>query len=152
MIYPYTYIQRYHMYGIYPYGSKYLLRKCLEYNLLWFGGLSTFSDSVWIHIYIYIIYIYMHINININIYIYIWQSSPRGITPTKLYMLFSVRFPRALAKSAHIDSEAVETACAALAVNVLKGQLPEKWGDGKVKWWFNAGKKLWFHGVYPLVN
>ena len=32
-----------------PYGSKYLLRKCLGYNLLWFGGLSTFSDSVWIH-------------------------------------------------------------------------------------------------------
>ena len=32
-----------------PYGSKYLLRKCLEYNLLSFGGLSTFSDSVWIH-------------------------------------------------------------------------------------------------------
>ena len=31
------------------------------------------------------------------------------------------RFPRALAKSAHIDQEAVETACAALAVNVLKG-------------------------------
>ena len=30
-------------------------------------------------------------------------------------------FPRALAKSAHIDQEAVETACAALAVNVLKG-------------------------------
>jgi hypothetical protein len=55
-------------------------------------------------------------------------------------MLFSVRFPRALAKSAHIDSEAVETACAALAVNVLKGQLAEKW-------WFNGGKKWWFHGV-----
>ena len=34
---------------IMPYGSKYLLRKCLWYNLLWFGGLSTFSDSVWIH-------------------------------------------------------------------------------------------------------
>jgi len=32
-----------------PYGSKYLLRKCLGYNLLSFGGLSTFSDSVWIH-------------------------------------------------------------------------------------------------------
>jgi len=57
-------------------------------------------------------------------------------------MLFSVRFPRALAKSAHIDSEAVETACAALAVNVLKGQLAEKW-------WFNGGKKWWFHGVLP---
>ena len=36
------------MYNL-PYGSKYLLRKCLGYNLLWFGGLSTFSDSVWIH-------------------------------------------------------------------------------------------------------
>ena len=32
-----------------PYGSKYLLRKCLGYNLLSFGELSTFSDSVWIH-------------------------------------------------------------------------------------------------------
>ena len=32
-----------------PYGSKYLLRKCLGYNLLEFGGFSTFSDSVWIH-------------------------------------------------------------------------------------------------------
>ena len=38
-----------------PYGSKYLLRKCLGNNLLSFGGLSTFSDSVWIHReYIYI--------------------------------------------------------------------------------------------------
>ena len=27
----------------------YLLRKCLGYDLLYFGGLSTFSDSVWIH-------------------------------------------------------------------------------------------------------
>lgn len=34
-------------------------------------------------------------------------------------------FPRALAKSAHIDSEAVETACAALAVNVLKGNVDQ---------------------------
>jgi hypothetical protein len=32
-----------------PYGSKYLLRKCLGYHLLEFGGFSTFSDSVWIH-------------------------------------------------------------------------------------------------------
>ena len=32
-----------------PQGSKYLLRKCLGYNLLQFGGLGTFSDSVWIH-------------------------------------------------------------------------------------------------------
>ena len=39
-----------------PYGSKYLLRKCLGYNLLWFGSLSTFSDSVWIHRDMYIIY------------------------------------------------------------------------------------------------
>ena len=47
-----------------PYGSKYLLRKCLEHNLLQFGGLSTFSDSVWIHrdmcIYIYIYAINIH--------------------------------------------------------------------------------------------
>ena len=34
-----------------PYGSKYLLRKCLGYD---FWALSTFSDSVWIHGYIYI--------------------------------------------------------------------------------------------------
>ena len=40
--------QKKHIY-IYPYGSKYLLRKCLGNNLLSFGGLSTFSDSVWIH-------------------------------------------------------------------------------------------------------
>ncbi|CAE7256327.1 unnamed protein product [Symbiodinium pilosum] len=32
-------------------------------------------------------------------------------------------FPRALVKSAYIDEEAVETACAALAVNVLKGNV-----------------------------
>ena len=37
-----------------------------------------------------------------------------------------MRFPRALAKSAHIDQEAVETACAALAVNVLKGAAPNR--------------------------
>lgn len=49
-----------------------------------------------------------------------------------------MRFPRALAKSAHIDQEAVETACAALAVNVLKGAAPNRhvsppWGDSH--WW-----------------
>ena len=43
-----------------PQGSKYLLRKCLGDNSLQFGGLSTFSDSVWIHRDIYI-YIYVHI-------------------------------------------------------------------------------------------
>ena len=37
-----------------PYRSKYLLRKCLGYNLLKMGGLRTFSNSVWIHrVYIY---------------------------------------------------------------------------------------------------
>eukprot|EP00931_Biecheleriopsis_adriatica_P030112 TRINITY_DN1776_c0_g1_i2.p1 TRINITY_DN1776_c0_g1~~TRINITY_DN1776_c0_g1_i2.p1 ORF type:complete len:552 (-),score=125.27 TRINITY_DN1776_c0_g1_i2:28-1647(-) len=34
-------------------------------------------------------------------------------------------FPRALVRKAHIDEEAVETACAALAVSVLKGNLDQ---------------------------
>lgn len=54
-----------------------------------------------------------------------------------------MRFPRALAKSAHIDQEAVETACAALAVNVLKGAAPNRHvspllgdrGSFCVSWW-----------------
>ena len=49
----YIYIFNTYIYIYTPYGSKYLLRKCLGYD---FWGLSTFSDSVWIHrdIYIYI--------------------------------------------------------------------------------------------------
>ena len=43
------YLKSYQTGIFHPYGSKYLLRKCLGYNLLRFGGLSTFSDSVWIH-------------------------------------------------------------------------------------------------------
>ena len=31
------------------YRFKQLLRKCLGCNFLLFGGLSTFSDSVWVH-------------------------------------------------------------------------------------------------------
>ncbi|CAK9081543.1 unnamed protein product [Durusdinium trenchii] len=52
------------------------------------------------------------------------RSSLRATSSLELSPVHT-EFPRALAKSAHIDSEAVETACAALAVNVLKGNVDQ---------------------------
>ncbi|CAL1126654.1 unnamed protein product [Cladocopium goreaui] len=52
------------------------------------------------------------------------RSSMRATNALELSPVHT-EFPRALAKSAHIDSEAVETACAALAVNVLKGNVDQ---------------------------
>ena len=77
-----------------PYGSKYLLRKYLDAFGLWFGGLSTFSENVWIHrlnisqycwLTNYSVYIYMCVcTYTIYIYTYTYSISHDALDVVKL--------------------------------------------------------------------